>query len=562
MASTSINSLITILTPEGVRIEAVLADPLRRINALLLDIFILLITLYIILLMLIKLSNIFSTRVTTGLFLIALFFLIWGYFFFFEYFNNGQTPGKRLMGIYVVNKELKPLSLAEALWRNLLRYIDFMPSFFIIGFLSLIISPKNQRIGDYIAGTIVILKESPKGQKLFTVKWFRETKITPLAPPWPLDYEGRLALFEFAQFVSHSTLERAIEMSAPFAPLFEKDNIDDETRVKRLLSYAKYLEEQSKNNKLDDLKNDWQKLHKAIKLPSSNASNIATDYRKLCQNLITAHAQNPNAQALKESNHYAREFYGIFYHKKRPLSFWLNRYFYNDLPHALYTQRYFLLLSLSLFLGAIIWGFGGGILGWTEIPPSQAEYLSRAYDPTNHNELQDNRKEDDDILMWGHYINNNTSISLKAIAGGILFGTLSAYITIINGLHIGLASAFMANKGWLFLTFLPFIISHASFELSALVLAAGSGFSLLFAWLFPKRLSRSRSLGNRIKILLPILITVLAFDFIAAAIEAFFSPRAISPIWKYSIGILLWSALLSYIIWALKKGKRLGENHE
>ncbi len=97
---------------------------------------------------------------TLALMIIILFLLFAGYFIFFEWLWNGQTPGKRLMKLRVIREDGRPITLWEAIARNLLRIFDAIPGFFIpiysIGLVSIFMNNRDQRIGDMFAGTVVI----------------------------------------------------------------------------------------------------------------------------------------------------------------------------------------------------------------------------------------------------------------------------------------------------------------------------------------------------------------------------------------------------------------------
>lgn len=84
------------------------------------------------------------------------FLILWGYYVFFETWWRGQTPGKRNMGIRVLKTTGYPIGFMESLIRNLIRFVDFLPSFYGIGFVTMFISPQARRLGDYAAGTIVV----------------------------------------------------------------------------------------------------------------------------------------------------------------------------------------------------------------------------------------------------------------------------------------------------------------------------------------------------------------------------------------------------------------------
>ena len=79
----------------------------------------------------------------------------------FEWLCAGATPGKRWCNLQVIGADLMPLSAAQAAWRNVLRYLDWLPAFFAVGTLALLVSPKNQRLGDWMAGTVVIFRKAP-----------------------------------------------------------------------------------------------------------------------------------------------------------------------------------------------------------------------------------------------------------------------------------------------------------------------------------------------------------------------------------------------------------------
>lgn len=89
--------------------------------------------------------------------LICIVFLIFfGYFIAFEAAWNGQTPGKRMLGIRVVRDGGYPLDFMNALIRNLIRTLEFGVGFYLMGAISSLLSVENKRLGDYAAGTIVV----------------------------------------------------------------------------------------------------------------------------------------------------------------------------------------------------------------------------------------------------------------------------------------------------------------------------------------------------------------------------------------------------------------------
>jgi uncharacterized RDD family membrane protein YckC len=88
------------------------------------------------------------------------FLLYWGYYSLFEAFWNGQTPGKRLLKIRVIKDSGRQITLFEALARNLLRIIDWLPTLYLVGVITMLCNKEQKRLGDLVAGTIVVHERS------------------------------------------------------------------------------------------------------------------------------------------------------------------------------------------------------------------------------------------------------------------------------------------------------------------------------------------------------------------------------------------------------------------
>lgn len=97
---------------------------------------------------------------TMAIFLIVVFLLFAGYFIFFEWIWNGQTPGKRLLKLRVIREDGRPITLWESIARNLLRLADSLPGgvipIYSVGLITIFLNGRDQRIGDIFAGTVVI----------------------------------------------------------------------------------------------------------------------------------------------------------------------------------------------------------------------------------------------------------------------------------------------------------------------------------------------------------------------------------------------------------------------
>lgn len=88
------------------------------------------------------------------------FFAIYnGYFIVLEWLMNGQTPGKRLLHIRVIKQGGYALRFFDTLSRNILRVVDFLPFFYGVGLVSLLLTRDSRRLGDLVAGTLVVYQE-------------------------------------------------------------------------------------------------------------------------------------------------------------------------------------------------------------------------------------------------------------------------------------------------------------------------------------------------------------------------------------------------------------------
>jgi uncharacterized RDD family membrane protein YckC len=85
-----------------------------------------------------------------------------GYFAFFETVWNGQTPGKRWTHVRVIMDNGRPVTAEAAILRNLLRIVDSLPSLYATGVITILISSRHKRVGDYVAGTVVVHENGPR----------------------------------------------------------------------------------------------------------------------------------------------------------------------------------------------------------------------------------------------------------------------------------------------------------------------------------------------------------------------------------------------------------------
>jgi uncharacterized RDD family membrane protein YckC len=148
---------ISISTPEGLDIELNLAGLGSRIAASLVDAIILGILLVLTAFGVFGLADRFaSPLLAIGIGWLVAMLLTIGYFIVFEVFNRGRTPGKAMFSIRVLGVDGDPVGFGPSVVRNLLRLVDLFPLLPVLGPIAILVSDRNQRVGDLAARTIVV----------------------------------------------------------------------------------------------------------------------------------------------------------------------------------------------------------------------------------------------------------------------------------------------------------------------------------------------------------------------------------------------------------------------
>jgi uncharacterized RDD family membrane protein YckC len=217
-----------VATPEGIELTLRLAGPVPRALAWAIDLGIRL----AIVMAVMTVAAPFG-RAGWGVVLLLAFVVEWLLPAWFEAQMAGQTPGKRLFGIAVLNDDGTPLRWPGALTRNLLRAADFLPLLYGVGLVTMLINRDFKRLGDLAAGTVVVYhsKEAEPVRKI--------PEAAPLPPAVDLDLEEQRAVLELAERSSSLTRERFEELAELPRPLV--GNLHAERAAARLLGVANYL---------------------------------------------------------------------------------------------------------------------------------------------------------------------------------------------------------------------------------------------------------------------------------------------------------------------------------
>jgi uncharacterized RDD family membrane protein YckC len=209
-------------TPEHIRFRYQLAGPARRAFAYLIDLIVRAVFAFALFLVVV-LSGVFAfDRASQGAVFVVMFAVEWGYYVIFESLWNGTTIGKRAAGLRVVKEGGYPITFADAVLRNLLRAADFLPFAYAIGLWAMISDGRFRRLGDRVAGTMVVVEERRQAA--------RPVRIEP--PPTREEIESlprpRLAPAEleaielFLRRKETLSPARELELAEMVAPLFAR----------------------------------------------------------------------------------------------------------------------------------------------------------------------------------------------------------------------------------------------------------------------------------------------------------------------------------------------------
>ncbi len=177
-----------------------------------------------------------AESIAFALMVTLLFAILIGYFILFETIWNGQTPGKRLLGIRVVRDGGYPIDFGASLIRNLIRIGEQLLGYYILAAISALASHENKRLGDFAAGTIVV-----RDARLAAPSQRAPAADEPsYAPTAYLSGDERAIVKRFLDRRDRLTAQRRAELAAQLAARvrarvpIELQRLDDEALIERL----------------------------------------------------------------------------------------------------------------------------------------------------------------------------------------------------------------------------------------------------------------------------------------------------------------------------------------
>jgi len=465
------------------------------------------------------------------------FALSWGYFAGLEGFLRGRTPGKRAMGIRVVRDTGHGIGFADAALRNLLLPADL---FALLGAFFIALDPKARRLGDLVAGTVVV-RDHPTRRAARPVP---APGLTDAGAPILSDAEFRL-LREFIQRAVElptAAVERhARTLVLRFADRFPDRGTGDlaflqdlfrDELARRQGKLAAGTPAERMAARKGERWSAFQTMAERVTrggldaLTASELPDFAARYREVAADLARARTYGADSTTLAQLERLVAAGHNALY--RSPGTTWRGIWDFvlRQCPAAVVEARRYVLLAGTVFLVSAVAGFA-----LLRQKPSLAPellpdvVLERAEAGTARSATGQGYVVSEGgsrPVVASSIITNNIGVAFSCFAGGVFLGVGALVALAFNGLFIGAVSAHFANAGLLGYLW-TFVIGHSVLELFAIWVSGAAGFLLGRALIAPGPLRRSDALvlaGRRAVRMVGAAIVMLV---VAGSIEGFVS---------------------------------------
>ena len=561
---------LAIETPEHVVLELELAGPGSRVAAALCDAAILAAILIFLFLGSTALAANAEARgrwdTLVAVFVsLVVFAVIWGYFLLFEAFNDGRTPGKRLMGIRVVMDTGHRITFTAAAVRNLVRVADAQPLFtYLLGFGFVLFHSQNKRLGDIVAGTIVVRDRPGDLQLGAPAEAAREDRPIETGPPELTDEEFRL-LDQFLERVEglEDGLRRRFtaDLAARFAPRFPRRDPDPGAFLVRLhsaeldkrrgrlatrsaqgIGRTSIAAERFVMRKRDA----WEAFRLLAgqaergglkRLGAAAIPAFAAQYREVAADLARARTYGVDPRVLEYLERIVSAGHNALYGRHPMERVRVGRLLLREIPGAVVAGRAYVLAALLAFAVPAVTGY----LLLRERPAVADEVLpdgiiARARAGAEHRAAGLGYAEAPSMylpIVASRIITNNVQVAFFAFAFGATAGVGTLALLVMNGLFFGAVLGLFANyslAGWL----LTFVAGHGVLELTAIFIAGGAGLRIAGAIIAPGDRTRRDALVLEGRLAIRMVAAAVTLLAIAGTIEGLLSASDAPPIYKFT----------------------------
>jgi uncharacterized membrane protein SpoIIM required for sporulation len=272
-------------------------------------------------------------------------------------------------------------------------------------------------------------------------------------------------------------------------------------------------------------------------------------YRQLCQTQALARQRGYSPLLTAQLDARVRAMHRRFYAGQSGQGLALRRLLLTDFPRCVREEwRVLLVVCLVFLLSAVTVGL------LIALDPTRAYHFAAPEDLARFREMYDPARArfgrggaDADVMMFGHYIWNNVSIGFRTFAVGLFGGVPALVVVLMNGIHLGVVAGWLSTDAGTARMLWSFVITHASLEITGLLLMAVAGVRLGLTLLRPGRDTRRVALATAATRRFPMIAGASIMIFLAAFIEAFWSANAWVPDWgKLGVGAVAWVAVIVF----------------
>ncbi|WP_419948383.1 stage II sporulation protein M [Candidatus Palauibacter sp.] len=550
---------IALETPEHVRLEYQLADLGSRAAALALDLAIIAATILLVGLVLrfTGLSGGAGAGFGVAVLYIVLFFATWGYFLCFEAVWDGRTPGKRALGLRVLHAGGEPLSFQGSVLRNLIRVVDLQPGLTgMAGAATILFNRRAQRLGDLVAGTIVV--RDAGGGEMFGDDV--EPTGRPMRPVLSPEQFELLAGYMARREGLQPEVRRRVAGSV-WSALREPDEADpaaseaDPDASLTQLHEAEAPRHAARRGGTSlqaaamarERRQAWEAYTALVDKGRSRGLGALTEeevrafgrlYRGVTADLARARTYGASPGLLEAVGRWAGSGHNLLYRASGRAAVPLGRWIAREFPRAVRRHHRPALLAGLLLFGPMLASYSAvrddPVRARAIMPPgmlARAENTARgdpdaAYLTVGAGEMP---------ALSSAVVTNNVGVTFMAFAGGLLAGLGTVLILVFNGVVLGAAFGLYANNEVLGVI-LAFVFPHGVMELTAICLAGGAGLGLGSALLVPGRRTRREALRERGREFLSLVGGAVLLLLVAGLVEGFYSPSGLPAVAKFAFG--------------------------
>jgi uncharacterized membrane protein SpoIIM required for sporulation len=277
---------------------------------------------------------------------------------------------------------------------------------------------------------------------------------------------------------------------------------------------------------------------------------VAALYRRACEHIALARARAYPAHLIDRLSRLTAHAHQLIYQQRDFGLTRLKALATVEFPVAVRAHAAYVWVAAAVFLlPMLVLGFlvhARPELILSVVDPGTAAEFEQMYSSTAES-IGRTRAAENDWIMFGFYIRNNIGIAFQCFASGFFAGVGSLFFLAFNGAFAGAIGGYLTERG-LSETFFSFVVTHAAFELTAIVLAGAAGLRIGHALLAPGRSTRSQALVTAARESIVIVYGVTGLLLLAAAVEAFWSSASwLPPAVKYSVAAACWASMLAYL---------------